>query len=74
LCTNNIITCCRYVDWNNESEAETFDIRHMTEGRMKGQAFVTLPNIDAAQAALKECHLYRLNSRPMIVAFGKAHT
>ena len=30
----------RYVDWSNEIEKNMFDVRLMTEGRMKGQAFV----------------------------------
>lgn len=26
----------RYIDWNNETHVNSFDIRHMKEGRMKG--------------------------------------
>ncbi|XP_067945508.1 RNA-binding region-containing protein 3-like [Watersipora subatra] len=60
----------RYVNWNDEQEAEAFNIRHMTEGRMKGQAFVTLPNVEAAEAALLECHAFVLNGKPMAVAYS----
>lgn len=62
------------MDWNSETEADVFNIRHMTEGRMKGQAFITLPSLEAAQAAVTECHAYLLNAKPMAVAYAKSNT
>lgn len=44
-----------------------FDIRLMKEGRMKGQAFVGLPNEKAAAKALKEANGYILFDKPMVV-------
>lgn len=58
----------------DEAESEVFNIRHMTEGRMKGQAFITLPNLTAAEVAVSECHGYVLNGRPMAVAYAKSST
>ena len=39
----------------------------MQRGRMKGQAFVGLPNEDIASVALKETHGFKLYDRPMVV-------
>lgn len=44
-----------------------FDIRLMKEGRMKGQAFIGLPNEKAAAKALKEANGYVLFGKPMVV-------
>lgn len=44
-----------------------FDIRLMKEGRMKGQAFIGLPNEKAAAKALKETNGYLLFDKPMVV-------
>lgn len=44
-----------------------FDIRLMKEGRMKGQAFIGLPNEKAAAKALKEVNGYVLFEKPMVV-------
>lgn len=49
-----------------------FDIRLMQEGRMKGQAFVTLDSIDMAQKALKETNGYILKTKPLVVVFAKS--
>lgn len=49
-----------------------YDIRLMQEGRMKGQAFVTLQNVAQAQLALEETNGYILKDKPMVVQFGKA--
>ncbi|XP_012137449.1 RNA-binding region-containing protein 3 isoform X1 [Megachile rotundata] len=49
-----------------------YDVRLMQEGRMKGQAFVTLQNIDQAQLALDETNGYILKDKPMVVQFAKA--
>ncbi|CAH1792254.1 unnamed protein product [Owenia fusiformis] len=62
----------RYVDWDNETETNMFDIRLMKEGRMKGQAFVTLPNQNIAQRALKDTNGYELNGKPLVVQFARS--
>ncbi|XP_013400227.1 RNA-binding protein 40 [Lingula anatina] len=62
----------RYIDWTSEEQTNMFDIRHMTEGRMKGQAFVTLPNEDLAQKALNETNGFVLNGKPMVVQFARS--
>ncbi|KAJ6658459.1 hypothetical protein lerEdw1_020163 [Lerista edwardsae] len=49
------------------SEKNWFDIRLMKEGRMKGQAFIGLPNEKAAAKALKEANGYILFDKPMVV-------
>ncbi|KAF3819573.1 hypothetical protein GH733_015082, partial [Mirounga leonina] len=55
----------RYVDFSSETQRIMFDIRLMKEGRMKGQAFVGLPNEKAAAKALKEANGYVLFGKPM---------
>lgn len=42
-------------------------IRHMKEGRMKNQAFITFPNLKWASIALEEVHGYLLKDKPMIL-------
>ena len=39
----------------------------MKEGRMKGQAFIGLPNEKAAAKALKEANGYVLFGKPMVL-------
>lgn len=53
---------------NAESE---YGVRLMQEGRMKGQAFVTLQNVAQAQSALEETNGYILKNKPMVVQFAK---
>eukprot|EP00128_Syssomonas_multiformis_P017382 Colp12_sorted_trinity150504_noHs@11380 len=48
------------------------DIKLMTEGPMKGQAFVGLPTIAAAKRALSDVHGYVLHGKPMLVQFARA--
>lgn len=40
-------------------------------GRMKGQAFVTFPDEEAATRALRVCNGYVLYDRPMVAVYGK---
>lgn len=40
-------------------------------GRMRGQAFVTLPDAETAQNALQLVHRYRLLGKPLVVEFGR---
>ncbi|XP_069088518.1 RNA-binding region-containing protein 3 isoform X2 [Pleurodeles waltl] len=62
----------RYVDFSSETESIMFDIRLMKEGRMKGQAFIGLPNEKAAAKALKEVNGFVLHERPMVVQFARS--
>jgi RNA recognition motif-containing protein len=39
----------------------------MKEGRMKGQAFITLPSDNKAKKALREVHGYILHGKPMVI-------
>ncbi|XP_014237999.1 RNA-binding protein 40 [Trichogramma pretiosum] len=56
---------------SNPGESE-YNVRLMQEGRMKGQAFITLPNITQAQLALNETNGYILKEKPIVVQFAKA--
>ncbi|XP_038600688.1 RNA-binding region-containing protein 3 [Tachyglossus aculeatus] len=62
----------RYVDFSSETERIMFDIRLMKEGRMKGQAFIGLPDEKAAAKALKEANGYVLFGKPMVVQFARS--
>ena len=42
------------------------DIKEMT-GKMKGQVFVTFPNVDMAKRAYSEVNGYLLHGKPMII-------
>lgn len=62
----------RYVDWSLEDAADLFDIRLMKEGRMKGQAFVTLPDEHCAKMIVKECNGFVLNGKPVVIQFARS--
>jgi len=62
----------RFIRNCSEEEKALLDIRHMKEGRMKGQAFVTFPNEDIAEKALRTVHGYVLQEKPMVIQFGKS--
>ncbi|XP_063920060.1 RNA-binding region-containing protein 3-like [Zophobas morio] len=62
----------RYKVENEEDKTSTFDIRLMQEGRMKGQAFVTLNSVEIAQKALKETNGYILKDKPLVVVFARS--
>ncbi|XP_075958247.1 RNA-binding protein 41 [Anarhichas minor] len=40
-------------------------------GRMRGQAFITLPDAETAQRALQLVHGYRMLGKPLVVEFGR---
>ncbi|XP_029375190.1 RNA-binding protein 41 [Echeneis naucrates] len=46
-------------------------VYRLLTGRMKGQAFVTLPDAETAQRALLLVHGYRLLGKPLVVEFGR---
>ncbi|XP_059165684.1 RNA-binding region-containing protein 3-like [Physella acuta] len=62
----------RYVDWDNDIEKNIFDIRLMKEGRMKGQAFVTLPSEKVSVTALKDTNGFILKDKPIVVQFARS--
>ncbi|CAG2057474.1 unnamed protein product [Timema podura] len=49
-----------------------FDIRLMKEGRMKGQAFITLQTVKQAEQALEETNGFILKDKPMVVQFARS--
>lgn len=64
----------RFIKSGDLKPGTMFDIRLMQEGRMKGQAFVTLPCVSNAQQALVETNGYILKDKPMIVQFARSAT
>lgn len=62
----------RYVDWNNEISTNSFDIRLMKEGRMKGQAFITFAREETADRALSETNGYMLFDKPLVISFARS--
>lgn len=62
----------RYIDNSVEEEKDRFDVRLMKEGRMKGQAFITLPSEDKAKKALRDAHGYVLHGKPMVIQFARS--
>jgi len=61
----------RYVDWNVETEKSMFYVQLLT-GRMKGQAFVTLPNEQCAADALEVTNGFELHGKPIVVQFARS--
>ncbi|XP_045894965.1 RNA-binding protein 41 isoform X2 [Micropterus dolomieu] len=53
-----------------ERENEPPVLYRLLTGRMKGQAFITLPDAETAQKALQLVHGYRLLGKPLVVEFG----
>lgn len=60
------------VEQEASEQGNMFDIRLMQEGRMKGQAFVTLQNVTQAQKAVKETNGYILKNKPLVVVFARS--
>ncbi|XP_020709155.2 RNA-binding region-containing protein 3 isoform X2 [Athalia rosae] len=59
-------------DKNDENDGCRYNVRLMQEGRMKGQAFITLQTTELAHIALEETNGYILKDKPMVVQFAKA--
>lgn len=59
----------RYIE---DAEKSLFDIKLMTEGRMKGQAFITLDSVELAQKAVTETTGFILKDKPLVVVFAKS--
>ncbi|TGZ52749.1 RNA-binding protein 40 [Temnothorax longispinosus] len=62
----------RYVIAGLKDSENEYDVRLMQEGRMKGQAFVTLQNDVQAKMALEETNGYILKDKPIVVQFAKS--
>ncbi|KAK9880950.1 hypothetical protein WA026_013274 [Henosepilachna vigintioctopunctata] len=62
----------RYKIEPSESKPTQFDIRLMQEGRMKGQAFVTLDSTQTAQKAVEETNGFILKDKPLVVMFARS--
>lgn len=61
----------RYIDWNVETEKSMFYVQLLT-GRMKGQAFVTLPSEQCAMDALEDTNGFQLHGKPIVVQFARS--
>uniref|UniRef100_A0A1A8SBI5 RNA-binding region-containing protein 3 n=1 Tax=Nothobranchius rachovii TaxID=451742 RepID=A0A1A8SBI5_9TELE len=62
----------RYINPASEAERNMFDIVLMKEGRMKGQAFIGLPNEQSAEKALRETNGFVLYDKPLVVQFARS--
>jgi U11/U12 small nuclear ribonucleoprotein SNRNP65 len=60
----------RYIPADEDIDKE-LDVKLMTTGRLKGQAFVTFTNIQRAQQAVNEANGYVLYDRPLVIEFGR---
>ncbi|KAG8187167.1 hypothetical protein JTE90_020042 [Oedothorax gibbosus] len=62
----------RFINRNSEADKNMFDIRLMKEGRMKGQAFVTLANEKQAAEAVRETNGFVLHTKPLVVHYARS--
>lgn len=61
-----------YIDAHSEQQRNAFDIRLMKEGRMKGQAFLTLATESQADRARRDTNGYLLKGKPLVVQFARS--
>ncbi|XP_063684595.1 RNA-binding region-containing protein 3-like [Bolinopsis microptera] len=64
-----------YLEFYGRDEQDNvpeLQIKLMTRGQMKGQAFITLPNVEASEVALSDLHGYVLHGKPMAIMFAKS--
>ncbi|XP_050023028.2 RNA-binding region-containing protein 3-like [Dermacentor andersoni] len=61
-----------YIDASSEEQCNAFDIRLMKEGRMKGQAFLTLASETQADRARRDTNGYLLKGKPLVVQFARS--
>ncbi|KAJ1532369.1 hypothetical protein ONE63_000970 [Megalurothrips usitatus] len=61
-----------FIDETDDTRTNMFDVRLMTEGRMKGQAFITFSNVKQAEQALSETNGYILKDKPLVVQFARS--
>lgn len=74
LCVKNLAaqaTVAQLVALFSRFEQNGPMVYKLLTGRLKGQAFVTLSDVETAQKALDLLHGYRLLGKPMVVEFGR---
>uniref|UniRef100_A0A8C5HQ28 RNA-binding protein 41 n=1 Tax=Gouania willdenowi TaxID=441366 RepID=A0A8C5HQ28_GOUWI len=54
-----------------EQKSGTPVLYRLLTGRLKGQAFITLPDVETAHNALQLVHGYRLLGKPLVVEFSR---
>lgn len=53
-------------------DEETCRVKYrLLSGKLRGQAFVTFPNVEAATKALELCNGYVLRGKPIIIEYGR---
>uniref|UniRef100_A0A146KST9 RNA-binding region-containing protein 3 n=1 Tax=Lygus hesperus TaxID=30085 RepID=A0A146KST9_LYGHE len=63
----------RYRVEETGDQVNLYDIRLMQEGRMKGQAFITLQRVELAEQAVKETNGYILKGKAIVVQFARSN-
>ena len=63
----------RFQRWPVISASDLLEFR-LLNGRMRGQAFVTFPDVKSATAALTLLNGYLLHGKPMVIQYGKTNT
>lgn len=54
---------------------ETCPVKYrLLSGKLRGQAFITLPDVQAAKMALELCNGYVLRGKPIVIEYGKNKT
>lgn len=74
LCVKNLAaqaTVAQLVALFSRFEQSEPIVYKLLTGRLKGQAFVTLSDVETAQKALDLVHGYRLLGKPLVVEFGR---
>lgn len=62
-----------FVNSKSSDDLLAFDVRLMTTGRMKGQAFVSLKSIETAEIARQETNGFQLHGKPIVVCFARSN-
>lgn len=60
-----------YFHGGNQNPSE-LQIKLMTRGQMKGQAFITFSSTKASEAAMSDLHGFVLHGKPMAIMFAKS--
>ncbi|KAF6207357.1 hypothetical protein GE061_018598 [Apolygus lucorum] len=63
----------RYRVEETGDQVNLYDIRLMQEGRMKGQAFITLQSVELSERAVKETNGYILKGKAIVVQFARSN-
>ena len=58
--------------YGRDKQDDELQIKLMTRGQMKGQAFITLPSVESSEVALSDLHGYVLHGKPMAIMFAKS--